>query len=302
MAIKICLDAGHYGKINRSPVVKEYYEAEMNWKLHLLLKEALQAYGIQVITTRSQQEKDKGMLDRGQTAKGCDLFLSIHSNYCDTESVDRPVVIVPYSGVADDIGKVLGQCIQDTMGVSEYQLYKKKSEKGDWDWYTVIQGAVSVGVPGIILEHSFHTNTNAAKWLLQEHNLEKLAKAEAAAIAAYYGLKMPDVTGEPTPTYDREQFIREVQEALGAPVTGKAGLVTIGMTVAVSAKVNAKHAVVKPLQKRLNELGYTEVGAADGTAGPMFTSAVLHFQQDHGCTQTGALQDWDKTWHMLLWG
>ena len=188
MAIKICLDAGHYGKFNRSPAVKEYYESEMNWKLHLLIKKELEAYGIEVITTRSQQENDKSLLARGQMAKGCDLFLSIHSNACDDESVDRPVVIVPYSGVADNIGKVLGQCIQDTMGVSEYQLFKKKSEKGDWDWYTVIQGAISVGVPGIILEHSFHTNTKATKWLLQDRNLERLAKTEAAAIAAHYGV------------------------------------------------------------------------------------------------------------------
>lgn len=34
MSIKICLDAGHYGKYNRSPAVKTYYESDMNWKLH----------------------------------------------------------------------------------------------------------------------------------------------------------------------------------------------------------------------------------------------------------------------------
>ena len=44
---RICLDAGHYGKYNRSPVVKEYYESDMNWKLHLLLKKYLEGYGSQ---------------------------------------------------------------------------------------------------------------------------------------------------------------------------------------------------------------------------------------------------------------
>lgn len=34
----ICLDAGHEEKYNRSPAVPEYYESEINWKLHLLLK------------------------------------------------------------------------------------------------------------------------------------------------------------------------------------------------------------------------------------------------------------------------
>jgi hypothetical protein len=36
--IKICLDAGHYGKYNQSPVVNKYYESDMAWKLHLKLK------------------------------------------------------------------------------------------------------------------------------------------------------------------------------------------------------------------------------------------------------------------------
>lgn len=45
MAKKICLDAGHYGQYNRSPAIPEYYESEMNWKLHLLLKKELEKYG-----------------------------------------------------------------------------------------------------------------------------------------------------------------------------------------------------------------------------------------------------------------
>ena len=37
----ICLDAGHYGKYNRSPAIPEYYESDMNWKLHLMLNQLL---------------------------------------------------------------------------------------------------------------------------------------------------------------------------------------------------------------------------------------------------------------------
>lgn len=186
--MKICIDAGHYGKQNRSPVVKEYYESLMNWKLHLLLKKYLEEYGVEVITTRSKQTKDLRLLYRGQAAKGCDLFLSIHSNACDTESVDRPVVIVPLDGKSDKLGQKLGDCIASTMGTKQkMQLYKRES-KGR-EWYGVIRGAVSVGVPGLILEHSFHTNTAAAKWLLNDNNLDKMARAEADIIAAHYGLK-----------------------------------------------------------------------------------------------------------------
>ena len=55
---KICIDAGHYGKVNRSPVVPEYYESDMAWELHLLLKTELEKRGNSVITTRPAQAQD----------------------------------------------------------------------------------------------------------------------------------------------------------------------------------------------------------------------------------------------------
>lgn len=117
-----------------------------------------------------------------------------------------------------------------------------------------------------------------------------------------YGVPKYDKDPEKEAEYNHSTFLKELQEALGAPVTGAADLVTLGLTVTVSAKVNANHAAVKPLQKWLCALGYTEVGDADGKAGPKFTSAILHFQQDNGCTTTGALQEWDKTWHKIIFG
>ena len=77
--IKICLDAGHYDKYNKSPVVPEYYESKMTWKLHLKLKKYLEDYSIEVITTRANQKQNLELTARGKMAKGCDLFLSIHS-------------------------------------------------------------------------------------------------------------------------------------------------------------------------------------------------------------------------------
>lgn len=183
--LKICLDAGHYGKYNRSPGVPEYYESEMTWKLHLLLKKYLEARGIDVITTRSNQEKDLALLSRGKKSKDCDLFLSIHSNAIGSkmdESIDYPIVYVPVSGKGDEIGKKLAQCIADVMKTK--QKAQSKSKKGtNGDYFGVMRGAAAVGTVGLLAEHSFHTNTAAAKWLLDESNLEKLAKAEAQCIA-----------------------------------------------------------------------------------------------------------------------
>ena len=76
----IMLDAGHYGDYNRSPCVPAYYESHMTWKLHLLLKRELEAYGVAVRTTRADQTKYLEVYERGRLAKGCDMFVSLHSN------------------------------------------------------------------------------------------------------------------------------------------------------------------------------------------------------------------------------
>ena len=95
-------------------------------------------------------------------------------------------------------------------------------------------------------------------------------------------------------------FVQDVQKAIGAAVDGQAGPETLSKTVTIGAKFNNTHAVVKPVQDRLYALGYEEVGTADGVAGPKFTSALAHFQQDNGCTPTGIAEEWGKTWQKLL--
>ena len=95
-------------------------------------------------------------------------------------------------------------------------------------------------------------------------------------------------------------FIKAVQKACGAKVDGIAGAETLSKTVTLSAKVNSKHAVVKVVQKRLKELGYAEVGTADGVAGPKFTKAVVHFQKDNKCFPDGVITARNKTWKKLL--
>lgn len=200
---KVCIDAGHFGKYNRSDVHPSYYESDMTWKLQNSLKKELEAYNIRVITTRDNKDVDLPLHERGMKSQGCDLFISLHSNACNTESVDRAVVIT-YQDVdwtdIDDVSKTLaeklGECIKDTMLLSGYQVYQKKSDndrdgngKLDDEYYGVLYGARRVGTPGIIVEHGFHTNLKCARWLSVDSNLEELAKAEAKVIAEFFGLK-----------------------------------------------------------------------------------------------------------------
>ena len=194
MSIKICLDAGHDGKYNHSPVVQEYYESDFNWKLHLKLKKELESWGIEVITTRATQNEAMGLQTRGKKSKGCNAFLSLHANAAERESADHPVIIVPVNGSGTELGEKLGQTIRQVMNTNEPQDIRiKKNNNGD-DWYSVIYGATQVGVPGIILEHSFYTNKRMAEWMMIDSNLDKLAEAEAKTIAEYYGIEKQNST------------------------------------------------------------------------------------------------------------
>lgn len=195
--MKICLDAGHYASYNKSPVNPAYWESDFNWNFHLLLKTELEKYGITVINTRTDKMKDMGLETRGKVSKGCDLFLSIHSNACDTESVDYPLACCTVTGKADALGQKLAEMIQRVMGTNQNGRIIKKVGSGNTDWYGVLRGATSVGTPGILLEHSFHTNRKAVAWLLDNNNLSKMAEEEAKTIAEYYGLVKTAVESRP---------------------------------------------------------------------------------------------------------
>jgi len=186
----IMLDAGHYGKCNRSPVYPSYYESNMNWALHLDLKTELQKYNKVVVgTTRPTETKDRGIYDRGLASAGYDLFLSIHSNACGNPSVDYPLIITQLGNTGDPLAVSFGRTIRKTMGtVQNYRIWQRSNSDGKTEYYGVLRGAKAVGTKGMILEHSFHTNLNATKWLSDQNNLQALAQAEAADIAAYYGL------------------------------------------------------------------------------------------------------------------
>ena len=203
MAIKIMLDAGHYGKYNRSPVLRDYYESDMTWKYHLKLKKELESYGFIVLTTRANKDKDVALENRGKAAKGCDLFISLHSNGCDTESVDRVEVYYPVDGRnnSKELAQTFAIGVTSLMGVSGYKVRTKESKDyPGTEYYGVMRGANKVNVPlYFIIEHSFHTNTKATKWLMNDDNLNMLAELEAGIIAGWYGYKkaLPgDVNGD----------------------------------------------------------------------------------------------------------
>lgn len=297
----ICLDPGHdKGISNPSPVVPGYYEGKRMWELALLLKQALESRSIRVILTKSQADQTVSLTTRGQMSKDCDLFLSLHSNAAATES---PNWVLGIHQVDDNCGEVDEKSVQiakrlsnaaaELMGVPAKITTRYSSEDRDGngypdDYYGVLRGAHQVGTPGIILEHGFHTNRHCTHWLLEDENLKSLAEKEASVIEAW--LKGND-------SFD---FVRQLQLAIGAAPDGIAGPETLSKTPTLSQYRNRKHPAVKIVQQELHRLGYTQVGPADGIAGPKFDLAVKTYQRDHRCWVDGELTAQNKTWRCLL--
>ena len=250
----VCLDAGHYGKYNRSPAVPEFCESEFNWRFHLLLKAALEKYGMEVRTTRDDPDTDLGLVDRGRSSDGCDLFLSIHANAAGTESADYPLAIAQIDGMGDTLAVSLSDTIRSVMDTTQPgQVWHKPNTAGTADWYGVLRGAASVGTVGLILEHGFYTNARCARWLLAEENLSKLSEAEAAVIAEWFGVELPE---------DKPRA-------------------TVTLTLPVIYPKD-KGPQVRSMQALLIGYGYScGPCGVDGSNGPATQIALVRYQSDH---------------------
>lgn len=210
--VKFMFDAGHAGKYNQSPLVPEYYESDMVWKLQTYIVEEFKNYkDVVVDITRPNQSTDVDVFNRGSMAKGYDYFESLHSNATGNaktikegdknEKVNRVDVYCPLDkrNKSHTLGKKLATEIAALMGVSSGNVKTREyPNKPGVEYYGVMRGAQSVGVPMYVLtEHSFHTNVAAAKWLLDDSNLKKLAKLKVEILADWYKLeKVKDTTNE----------------------------------------------------------------------------------------------------------
>ena len=153
-------------------------------------------------------------------------------------------------------------------------------------------------MPAVLNEGAFVDNLKDIQDWNEDAELKLLGEAYAKATAEFLGLEKKVV--KPAEGYTFNQFVKDVQKACGASVDGIVGPETLSKTVTLSATKNRTHAAVKCVQKRLYELGYTQVGEADGIAGKKFDLAVKAFQKDNGCWVDGEITAQKQTWKKLL--
>lgn len=211
MAILICLDPGHVKGYNQGAYTS-YYEGTKMYDLAVMLKEEIEKYsGMTAFLTRTSPMDNPTLAQRGAMAlaKKAKCFISLHSDACGTESVNRVSVFrsltMPNSA---ELGSKLMNAVANTIGTdipctANSSVFTKDNGHGN-DYYGVIRNSCGGSVKdSFIIEHGFHTNYKNSVWLYSDDNLRKLAIAEAKILAEHYGYSIKQTnstTTDPKPT------------------------------------------------------------------------------------------------------
>ncbi|WP_195368776.1 RICIN domain-containing protein [Coprococcus comes] len=210
--IVVALDPGHDDR----DAGASYYglkEEVLTLKIANYCKEELEKYaGVEVYMTRTSS---KCPYPNATPAGGCitaranaaakagaKIFVSFHLNAASSAAKGAEVIIPNYNWQSD-VGaqgrelatKILNEL--SSIGLYNRGLYYKTGTDPEYkypdgsleDWFTVQVANKYNGIPGIIVEHAFLTNSgDVNNFLNNEAGLKKLGVADATGIAKYLGL------------------------------------------------------------------------------------------------------------------
>lgn len=294
---KIAYCAGHYLQTPGKRIPKDLDKNQTReWVLNDRVADyfAKAAEGYEVRLLRTDDETGKTFIDipdRVEKANrwGADLYLDIHHNAGMAGGSGGGVEAYSYPGSAK------GRKFRDAIYAAVIAAGGLKGNRSQPLKEKAFDSLYLTDMPAVLVEYGFMDSKTDAPVILTDSYAKKVAYATVEAIAKEAGISKKVKTDE-----SLSDFVRQVQKAIGAAVDGIPGPETLGKTVTLSADKNDTHPLVKVVQKRLKALGYDQVGAADGIAGPKFTAAVKAFQHDNDCWVDGEITAGNKTWKKLL--
>lgn len=209
--VVVVLDPGHDGTHGGSSA-NGFVEAQLNLKIAQYCKAELEEYyGVTVYMTRDSASCPNGGGDnksclqrRADIARdmGANLFVSLHNNYSSASSASGAEIWYPnqnYNPWTSQVGGSAASCILEQLtslglkgrGTQIRNANEDKYPDGSAaDYYAVIRHCKEYGIPGIIVEHAFMSNSSdTANFLSNDEGLKKLGVADATGIAQYFGLK-----------------------------------------------------------------------------------------------------------------
>lgn len=190
--MRICVDPGHSKQVNHSPIRPDFAEGDRMWVLGLMLRDALQRRGVEVVMTKDSLDANPNLAERGAKANGCDAFISLHANSpahrpdgTYDETISGVVVFYPIKQPeVVPLAEVIADRVADVMHTKVFDVTCKESEASPGlDYYGVLRASVRAGCPyDLIVEHGFYTNKENVDFLMDDDNLAKIAEVEAKTL------------------------------------------------------------------------------------------------------------------------
>ena len=208
----VALDPGHDSS-HAGASANGVREEVLTLKIAQYCKAELEKYaGVSVYMTRTSaacphpggsSAKDIEQRVADAAKAGASIYVSIHLNSSKSSSAKGAEVIYPNLSWKPQVGadgKRLAKLIEDELvgiGLERRAIYSKNTTIGETyedgsisDYFTVQISAKEHGIPGIIVEHAFVTNSSDVNnYLNNEAGLKKLGVADATGIAKYFGLE-----------------------------------------------------------------------------------------------------------------
>lgn len=209
--IVVALDPGH-DSTHAGASAFGLREEDLTLKIANYCKEELETYaGVTVYMTRTSSVcphpggssgSDIAARADAAAAAGAKIFVSFHLNSSTSSAAAGAEVIVPNSSWKPQVGqegRALAEQIMaelTKLGLNNRGIYSKDTTINERypdgsisDYFAVQIYNKENGIPGIIVEHAFISNSNDVnRFLASESGLKQLGVADATGIAKYLGL------------------------------------------------------------------------------------------------------------------
>ena len=198
----VVIDPGH-GGVDDGCSRDGVLEKKINLELALLLEEKLQALGIDVVLTREDDATLPTLEERVKLAeeKGADIFISIHQNSYDEESVGG--IETWYCG-GDADSRRLAQLVN--MGAVKKTGAKERGLIESSDLYVIRE----TSMPSCLIETGFLSNNEEREALSDPAYREKVAAGIAWGIEYYFFPKTMYLTFDDGPSEENTAAVLDI--------------------------------------------------------------------------------------------